>query len=81
MEVSQLPTPLPQLEGQTNYKTIITPTYITPAGPQQKCSPPMTQDLANEDKQACIQYKQFLSNVKKYKFIRALKNEYFFIIV
>ena len=49
--------PLPRLEGQTNYNTIITPTYITPAGPQHKCSPPMTQDLANDDKQACIQYK------------------------
>ena len=40
--------PLPKLEGQTNYKSIITPTDITPAGPQQKCSPPMTHDLTND---------------------------------
>ena len=33
----------------------------------------MTHDLANDDKQACIQYKKFLSNVKKYKLEEHLK--------
>ena len=56
----------PQLEGQTTTRADINPT-----GPKQKCSPPMTHDLANDDKQACMQYKEFLSNVKKYKFRRA----------
>ena len=32
--------------GSNYYKSIITPTDITPAGPKQKCSPPMTHDLA-----------------------------------
>ena len=37
--------------------------YHPPQDPQQKFSPPMTHKLANDAKQAYVQYKKSLSNV------------------
>ena len=51
--------PPPQLEGQTTTRAS-SPQLTSPPQDPNKNVPPMTHDLANDDKQACILNKKIL---------------------